>query len=119
MQAAVSVSPARMVLVMEVEKACVTLASLDSWQIFSVSGLDGSLRQKVPARSCNAAQRGTGTFSSIRTFSPRTRRRAMWSLRRKPTPTLERAGEGELIGLARGGSGAALREIMRRHNRRL
>jgi RNA polymerase sigma-70 factor, ECF subfamily len=43
----------------------------------------------------------------------------MWSLRRKSTPTLERAGEGELIGLARGGSGAALREIMRRHNRRL
>ena len=43
----------------------------------------------------------------------------MWSLRRKLTPTLERAGEGELIGLARGGSGAALREIMRRHNRRL
>jgi RNA polymerase sigma-70 factor (ECF subfamily) len=32
---------------------------------------------------------------------------------------LERAGEGELIGLARGGSGAALREIMRRNNRRL
>jgi RNA polymerase sigma-70 factor (ECF subfamily) len=32
---------------------------------------------------------------------------------------LERAGEGELIGLARGGSGAAFREIMRRNNRRL
>lgn len=43
----------------------------------------------------------------------------MWSLRRKPRPTLERVGEGELIGLARGGSGAALREIMRRNNRRL
>jgi RNA polymerase sigma-70 factor (ECF subfamily) len=44
----------------------------------------------------------------------------MWSLRRKPTaPTLERAGEGELIGLARDGSGAAVREIMRRNNRRL
>ncbi len=43
----------------------------------------------------------------------------MWSLRRKPTPTLERTGEGELIGLARGGSGAAFREIMRRNNRRL
>jgi len=43
----------------------------------------------------------------------------MWTLRRKPTPPLERAGEGELIGLARGGSGAAFREIMRRNNRRL
>lgn len=43
----------------------------------------------------------------------------MWSLRRKPTPTLERTGEGELIGLARGGSAAAFREIMRRNNRRL
>jgi RNA polymerase sigma-70 factor, ECF subfamily len=43
----------------------------------------------------------------------------MWSLRRKPTPTLERTGEGELIGLARDGSGAAIREIMRRNNRRL
>jgi RNA polymerase sigma-70 factor, ECF subfamily len=43
----------------------------------------------------------------------------MWSLRRKPAPTLERAGEGELIGLACDGNGAALREIMRRNNRRL
>lgn len=43
----------------------------------------------------------------------------MWSLRRKPTPTLERASEGELIGLARGESEAALREIIRRNNRRL
>jgi RNA polymerase sigma-70 factor (ECF subfamily) len=43
----------------------------------------------------------------------------MWSLLRKPTPTLERAGEGELIGLARSGSGAAFREIMRRNNRGL
>jgi RNA polymerase sigma-70 factor (ECF subfamily) len=32
---------------------------------------------------------------------------------------LERTCEGELIGLARGGSGAAFREIMRRNNRRL
>jgi RNA polymerase sigma-70 factor (ECF subfamily) len=43
----------------------------------------------------------------------------MWSLRSKPTPTLERVGEDDLIGLARGGSGAAFREIMRRNNRRL
>jgi RNA polymerase sigma-70 factor (ECF subfamily) len=43
----------------------------------------------------------------------------MWSLRRKPTPTLEGVGEGDLIGLARGGSGAAFCEIMRRNNRRL
>src|SRR5262245_35827927 len=43
----------------------------------------------------------------------------MWSLRRKPAPTLDRVGEGELIGLACDGSGAALREIMRRNNRRL
>jgi RNA polymerase sigma-70 factor (ECF subfamily) len=43
----------------------------------------------------------------------------MWSLRRKPAPALERTGEGELIGLARGGSSAAFREIMRRNNRRL
>jgi RNA polymerase sigma-70 factor (ECF subfamily) len=43
----------------------------------------------------------------------------MWPLRRKPTPTLERTGERELIVLARGGSGAAFGEIMRRNNRRL
>ena len=43
----------------------------------------------------------------------------MWPLRRKPTPTLERTSERELIGLARGGSGAAIGEIMRRNNRRL
>ena len=43
----------------------------------------------------------------------------MWSWRRQPTPTLERTCEGELIGLARGGSGAAFGEIMRRNNRRL
>ena len=43
----------------------------------------------------------------------------MWPLRRKPTPALERRSERELIGLARGGSAAAIREIMRRHNRRL
>jgi RNA polymerase sigma-70 factor, ECF subfamily len=43
----------------------------------------------------------------------------MWPLRTKSTPTLERAGEGELIGLARGGSGPAFSEIMRRNNRRL
>ena len=43
----------------------------------------------------------------------------MWPLRRKPTPTLERTSERELIGLACGGSGAAFREIMRRNNRRL
>ena len=43
----------------------------------------------------------------------------MWPLRRKPTPTLERTTERELIGLARGGSGAAFGEIMRRNNRRL
>jgi RNA polymerase sigma-70 factor, ECF subfamily len=42
----------------------------------------------------------------------------MWPLR-KPTPTLERTSERELIGLACGGSGAACREIMRRNNRRL
>ena len=43
----------------------------------------------------------------------------MWSLRSKHTPALERSGESELIGLARGGSGAAFREIMRRNNRGL
>lgn len=43
----------------------------------------------------------------------------MWPLRRKPTPALERTSERELIGLARGGSAAAIREIMRRNNRRL
>jgi RNA polymerase sigma-70 factor, ECF subfamily len=42
----------------------------------------------------------------------------MWPLR-KPTPTLERTSERELIGLACGGTGAAFREIMRRNNRRL
>src|SRR5262245_42222086 len=43
----------------------------------------------------------------------------MWSLRKRPTLTLERAGDCELIALALGGSGAALREIMRRNNRHL
>jgi RNA polymerase sigma-70 factor (ECF subfamily) len=44
----------------------------------------------------------------------------MWPLRRKPKlPSLERATERELIGLARAGSGAAIGEIMRRNNRRL
>jgi RNA polymerase sigma-70 factor, ECF subfamily len=43
----------------------------------------------------------------------------MWPLRRKPTPTLERTSERELIALARAESGAAFREIMRRNNRRL
>ena len=43
----------------------------------------------------------------------------MWPLRRKPTPTLERTSERELIALARGASGAAFGEIMRRNNRRL
>ena len=43
----------------------------------------------------------------------------MWPLRRKPTPTLERMSERELIGLACGGSGAAFGEIMRRNNQRL
>jgi RNA polymerase sigma-70 factor, ECF subfamily len=43
----------------------------------------------------------------------------MWPLRRKPAPTLERTSERELIGLARGGSASAIREIMRRNNRRL
>jgi hypothetical protein len=43
----------------------------------------------------------------------------MWPLRRKPTPTLERTGVRELIGLARSGSGTAIREIMRRNNQRL
>jgi RNA polymerase sigma-70 factor (ECF subfamily) len=43
----------------------------------------------------------------------------MWPLRRKPTPTLERTSERELIGLACGGSGAAFGEIMRRNNQRL
>ena len=44
----------------------------------------------------------------------------MWPLRRKPTPTtLESTTERELIGLARGGGGAAFGEIMRRNNRRL
>ena len=43
----------------------------------------------------------------------------MWPLRRKPPATLEQSGEHELIGLARGGSAAAFREIMRRNNRRL
>ena len=43
----------------------------------------------------------------------------MWPLRRKPTPTLQRTDERELIELARGGSAAAFGEIMRRNNRRL
>ena len=43
----------------------------------------------------------------------------MWPLRRKPTPTFERTSERELIALARGGTGAAFGEIMRRNNRRL
>jgi RNA polymerase sigma-70 factor, ECF subfamily len=43
----------------------------------------------------------------------------MWPLRRKPPATLEQAREHELIRLARGGSAAAFREIMRRNNRRL
>ena len=43
----------------------------------------------------------------------------MWPLRSKPTPTWERTGERELIGLARGGNASAFREIMRRNNRRL
>jgi RNA polymerase sigma-70 factor, ECF subfamily len=43
----------------------------------------------------------------------------MWPLRRKPTPTLESTPERELVGLARGGSGTAFGEIMRRNNRRL
>ena len=43
----------------------------------------------------------------------------MWPLRRKPPATLERIEERELIGLARSGSAAAFREIMRRNNRRL
>jgi RNA polymerase sigma-70 factor, ECF subfamily len=43
----------------------------------------------------------------------------MWPLRRKPTLTLEGTSEGDLIRLARDGSGAAFREIMRRNNRRL
>ena len=43
----------------------------------------------------------------------------MWPLRGKPTPTLERTSERELIGLACGGSGAAFGEIMRRNNQRL
>ena len=43
----------------------------------------------------------------------------MWPLRKKPTPTLERVSERELIGLACDGSGAAIGEIMRRNNRRL
>jgi RNA polymerase sigma-70 factor (ECF subfamily) len=43
----------------------------------------------------------------------------MRPLRGKPTPTLESTTERELIGLARGGSGAAFGEIMRRNNRRL
>jgi hypothetical protein len=32
----------------------------------------------------------------------------MWPLRRKPTPSLERTNERELIGLAHGGSGGQL-----------
>ena len=43
----------------------------------------------------------------------------MWPLRRKPTSTLEQTSERDLIGLARGGSGPAFGEIMRRNNRRL
>ena len=43
----------------------------------------------------------------------------MWPLRRKPTPTLQRIAERELIELARGGSAEAFGEIMRRNNRRL
>jgi RNA polymerase sigma-70 factor (ECF subfamily) len=43
----------------------------------------------------------------------------MWPLRRKSTLTLEWTSEGDLIRLARDGSGAAFREIMRRNNRRL
>jgi RNA polymerase sigma-70 factor (ECF subfamily) len=43
----------------------------------------------------------------------------MWPLRRKPTPNLESTPERELIELARGSSGAAIQEIMRRNNRRL
>jgi len=50
----------------------------------------------------------------------------MWRLRRKATAPslgraseLERASEHELITLARGASGAAIQEIMRRNNRRL
>jgi RNA polymerase sigma-70 factor (ECF subfamily) len=43
----------------------------------------------------------------------------MWPLRRKPTLTLEGTSEGDLIRMARDGSGAAFREIMRRNNRRL
>jgi RNA polymerase sigma-70 factor (ECF subfamily) len=43
----------------------------------------------------------------------------MWPLRRKPTPSLERTDERELVRLACHGSGAAVGEIMRRNNRRL
>jgi RNA polymerase sigma-70 factor (ECF subfamily) len=43
----------------------------------------------------------------------------MWPLRSKPTSTLEHTSERDLIGLARGGSGAAIGEIMRHNNRRL
>lgn len=43
----------------------------------------------------------------------------MWPLRKKSTLTLERMSERKLIGLARGGSGAAFGEIMRRNNRQL
>ena len=43
----------------------------------------------------------------------------MWPLHRKTTPTLERTSERELIGLARGGGEAAIREIMRRNNQHL
>ena len=43
----------------------------------------------------------------------------MSPLRRKPTPTLERTSERELIGLACCGSAAAFSEITRRNNRRL
>jgi RNA polymerase sigma-70 factor, ECF subfamily len=43
----------------------------------------------------------------------------MWPLRRKLASSLERTSERELIGLARGGDGAAVGEIMRRNNRRL
>src|SRR5262245_16267846 len=60
-----------------------------------------------------------GTFPSIRASVANPRGVRMWPLRRKPTPTLERTSEGELIWLARGGNGPALREIMRRNNRRL
>jgi RNA polymerase sigma-70 factor, ECF subfamily len=43
----------------------------------------------------------------------------MWPLRRKPTSTLERSSERELIQFALSGRGEAFGEIMRRNNRRL